>query len=507
MFYITTPIYYVNAKPHLGTTYTTVLADVLSRYHQLRNEKTFFLTGTDEHGINIERLASSRGVSPQEHCDELALEFKKTWEALHIAYDDFIRTTEKRHEEVVQQVFERLLAQGDLYKGFYKGWYCPRCESYYSLEELVEEKCPTHQINVEFIEEETYFFRWSKYQDKLLKYYQENPDFVIPEGRFREIISFVEQGVKDISVSRSEVSWGIPVLSDPSHSVYVWLDALLNYVSAIGYLKDEEFFNSCWPPSVQVMAKDIIRHHAALWPAILMALKLPLPKHLMVHEYLLVVGSKMSKSGGNIFNPLVIMEELQKGTGISKEVSADALRYFLVRDGSERSDSDMSLDLIFKRYNSDLSNDWGNFINRVFGFMNKVALNHVPKNIEPLDPKFLEKVNTTSKNYIQSMISLSPKEALKTVNEFVRFLNTYIDSKKPWSSIEEDRDNTLYHSLEGIRIAAILLIPIMPYTSQMVLEALNYKVEKNLDEELNLLRLKPETPINTKFPPLFPRLQ
>ncbi len=507
MFYITTPIYYVNARPHLGTTYTTVLADVLSRYHRLKGEKTFFLTGTDEHGVNIERLVLAKGISPQQHCDELASEFIKTWGSLHISYDDFIRTTEKRHEEIVQKVFEKLLENGDLYKGFYKGWYCSRCESYYTPEELIESKCPTHQITVEFIEEETYFFSWGRYQDRLLDYYKGHPDFVVPEGRFREIISFVEQGLKDISVSRSEVSWGIPVLSNPSHSIYVWLDALLNYVSAIGYLKDDIIFTTWWPPTVQVMAKDILRHHAALWPAILMALDLPLPHHIMVHEYLLVVGSKMSKSGGNIFDPIVIMEELEKVSGISKEVAADALRYYLVMDGPERSDTDFNLEGVFKRYNSDLSNDWGNLIHRTFGFMNKISLNQIPNTIGSLDREFIDNIIGFFDSYKQSFASFSPKEALKTVNNIVRFLNTYIDKKRPWSASSEDRENTLYYVLEGIRIGALLMSPVMPFTSEKVLGALNYKVEQTLEEELSLFKLKPHTPINISLSALFPRLQ
>lgn len=506
MFYITTPIYYVNARPHLGTTYTTVIADVMARYYRLMGEDTFFLTGTDEHGINIQRIAESKQITPQQYCDEFASVFQETWKKLGIQYDDFIRTSEDRHIKIVQKVFESLLNKGVLYKGLYKGWYCPRCESYYNFEDLEETDCPVHKSKVDYLEEETYFFSWSKYQEKLLEYYANHPDFVVPENRYREIISFVERGLKDISVSRTSVSWGIPVVSSPEHTVYVWLDALLNYLSAVGFDSDGALFSSWWPPRVQVIGKDILRQHAAFWPAVLMAIDLPLPGHIMVHEFFLVTGSKMSKSGGNVFDPLFLIDELSKLTGIDPQISADALRYFLIKDGPEKNDSDFSFESFINRFKVDLANDWGNLVNRTFGLMLRVGLNKVPDPDELYDNEFKTEVQKYIELYHQCFSQLSPKEALNQICAILRFLNTYIDTHRPWSAEEKERDRCLYHILEGIRIVSILMLPFMPFSSEIILRSLNYCTDKiDLKTETSLFKIIPDTPIFLNLPPLFPR--
>ncbi|MBT9150038.1 MAG: Methionine--tRNA ligase [candidate division WS2 bacterium] len=506
MFYITTPIYYVNARPHLGTTYTTVIADVMSRYHRLMGEDTFFLTGTDEHGINIQRVAENKNITPQQHCDELASAFQETWKKLHIQYDGFIRTSENRHIEVVQQVFDYLFKKGVLYKGVYNGWYCPRCESYYNLEELEEDNCPIHKSKVDYLEEETYFFSWSNYQEKLLEYYADRPHFVLPENRYREIISFVERGLKDISVSRTSVSWGIPVVSTPEHTVYVWLDALLNYLSAVGFNSDGNLFSTLWPPKVQVIGKDILRQHAAFWPAVLMALELPLPDHLMVHEFFLVTGSKMSKSGGNVFDPLVLIDELSKLTGVDPKISADALRYFLIKDGPEKNDSDFSFDSFINRFKVDLANDWGNLINRTFGLMLRLGLTRVPNPDGLYDSEFKTEVQKYIKLYHQSFAQLSPKEALNQISITLKFLNSYIDTHRPWSAEVKERDNCLYHILEGIRIVSLLMLPFMPVSSEIILRSLSYHMDTiDLKTETSVYKIIPDTPIFLNLPPIFPR--
>jgi len=377
LYYVTTPIYYVNAEPHAGSAYTTVYADALARYHRLIGDRTFFLTGTDEHGQNILKVANEKGINPQEFVDQMAQKFKDAWRFMRISNDDFIRTTEPRHEKVVQRVIEIMYEKGDIYLGTYQGWYCPKCETYYGENELENGNCPIHKTPVEFVSEESYFFKWSKYQDPLLELYRTNPDFVVPATRLNEIKSFVERGLKDISVSRTSVPWGIPVPFDAKHTVYVWYDALINYISALGYTDSGEKMEF-WP-GVHLIGKDILRHHAALWPAMLMSLELPVPKRVVAHGWWLVSGQKMSKSVGNIFSPQDLVSHIENSVGLAEDIAVDALRYFMLAAGPQRDDADLSLEALWGTYNADLANDYGNLLHRVLGFMKKKGIDTAPR--------------------------------------------------------------------------------------------------------------------------------
>ncbi|HNI58060.1 MAG TPA: methionine--tRNA ligase, partial [Elusimicrobiota bacterium] len=381
-FYITTPIYYANDVPHIGHAYTTVAADVLARWRRLKGDKVYFLTGTDEHGAKIDQAARAAGKTPLAYLDPVVEKFKALWTRLGITHDDFIRTTEERHKKTVQQVFAKLEAQGDIYLGTYEDWYCVPDETFWSESELAEGKCPTCGRPVEKLKEESYFFRLSAYQDRLLAFYEQNPHFLAPKGRSGEITNFVKSGLRNLSVSRTKVSWGIPVLAHPPHTVYVWFDALLNYISAIGYSPSGSapLFGETWPADIHFVGKEIFRFHSVIWPAMLMALGLPLPKRVFAHGWWTVEGEKMSKSLGNVVDPHAVVETY----------GVDAFRYFLLREVPFGSDGDFSLKAMLGRYNSELANALGNLLNRVLtlveknfdGVLDSNAATHelVPKN-------------------------------------------------------------------------------------------------------------------------------
>lgn len=506
-YYVTTPIYYVNSKPHIGSTYTTVLADTLARYHRLIGDETLFLTGTDEHGVNIMRTAQKLGKDPKEFCDEMSLAFKKVFDLYNISYNRFIRTTDSDHEQVVQYVFKTMWDKGDIYKGEYRGYYCPKCETFYTPDELVDGKrCPIHGIEVDEVAEETYFFKWSEYQDKLLEWY-ETKKAIVPETRYNEIYTFVKGGIKDVSITRLTVPWGITAPIDSKHTIYVWFDALINYITGAGYLFDMDKFKKFWPNVRHILGKDILRHHAAMWPAMLMSLGIEPPYKLIVHGWWMMGGKKMSKSGGNIADPVELVNELSNVAGISKEHAVDVIRYFIIIDGPQKEDKEFSMELLLKRYNSDLVNDYGNLIYRIVGFAKKKGLTAIsPAFEDEYKTKLVDIFNSHFKRYQEAFGNDDPAEALKSVSNFVKSLNKYLDEMKPWSAEELIRDTIIYYIIDGIRIASLMLTPFMPTVSKYVLNLFGVSITDNWLESMAVGKLDYPVNIPINMKPLFPRV-
>ncbi|PMQ01498.1 MAG: methionine--tRNA ligase [Dictyoglomus sp. NZ13-RE01] len=470
-FYITTPIYYSNSEPHIGTAYCTVVADTFARYYRLKDYDVFFLTGLDEHGPKLARTAEERGFTPQEFVDMMAEKFISAWKKLNITYDDFIRTTQKRHESVVQKAFEKLYEKGYLYKGSYAGWYCIPCETFWSEDELKDGKCPNCERPVEWLEEETYYFKLSAFEKPLLEYIEKHPEFVYPETRRNEVISFIKQGLKDISATRSTVKWGVPVPFDPKHTVYVWFDALLNYVSALGYLsEDSTRFERYWPADVHLIGKDILRFHAIIWPAMLMALDIPLPKTVLTHGFWTIRGGKISKSKGNRIDP----NELIDIYGVS------ALRYFLLREVPLGLDGEYSDQAFHRRYQSDLANDLGNLLNRVLTVTERYTDGRVPEGGEytAKEKELIDITEEAIKKVESSMEAFNPAQALANIWEIIQAGNRYIDQSAPWnlaSSGDKERLNTvIYTLLETLRKISILLYPFIPDTAEEIQEQLGF---------------------------------
>ncbi len=461
-FYITTPIYYVNDEPHLGHTYTTVIADSVARFYRQRNYRVFFLTGTDEHGLKIQRTAQSLGISPKELVDEYSKKFKELWKELGIEYDRFIRTTEREHEEFVKEVFIKAYERGDIYKGIYRGYYCVGCEEFKSPSELLENNlCPIHLKECEFLEEESYFFRLSKYRERLLNFYRENPNFIYPPYRFKEVLSFVEGGLKDLSLTRpkSRVSWGIEVPFDREHTIYVWFDALFNYLSA---LEDK----SLWPADAHVVGKDILRFHGVYWPAFLMSLDYELPRGIYAHGWWKVEGKKMSKTLGNVVKPL----ELKREYGI------DPLRYFLLREVPFGQDGDFTKRGINNRIKGELANELGNLVSRVFSMVLKYLDGRVSSNLEgECQRNFLK----TKEIFEEHFKSFSFNRAIEEVLNLVSFLNRYVDRNKPWELSRlgetEKLKRVLFNLCVGIHFVSYLLYPVMPNKMGEVFEAMGLK--------------------------------
>lgn len=484
-FYITTPLYYVNSKPHLGHAYTTIAADVLARYLKSKEREVFFQTGTDEHGSNIEKIAKMHSIDPKKWADDVMMDFKNLWKVLRIDYDYFIRTTDTNHEKQVQLIFEKLIKKGDIYKGEYEGLYCSSCENFFDESELVDGKCPIHKTEPERVKEESYFFRLSAYEKRLLKLYADNKDFLSPEYRASEIIKFVESGLKDISVSRTKVKWGIPVLSDPSHTIYVWFDALLNYITGPGFDVENQNkdFENIWPCDVHLVGKEIFRFHAVIWPAMLMALDLPLPKKVYAHGWWTVEGEKMSKSRGNIVNP----EDLVKEYGV------DAFRYFIFREVPFGQDGDFSQKAFRQRYNSELANDLGNLFSRVLNMVNKYLENKMPE--KPENSKFFEEFSSIQNDLDKDMMNLQFSLALDKIWKAISSLNKKIDEEKPWlmaKSEPEKLKNFLNEMIWCLRLIASWIYPFMPDTSAKMHMYLAVGKTENGDS-------------NFKIEPLFPR--
>ena len=469
--YITTPAYYPNDVPHIGHAYTTILADVLARWYRLKfNDKnTILISGLDEHGEKIESTAKEKSLNPQKFVDMMADKFKETWAELNINFSGFIRTSNKKHIEVVKKIFKKIYDSGDIYKGFYEDWYCVPCETYWTETQLENGKCQECKRDVKKLKEESYFFKLSKYQNKLLELYKTKPNFISPEYRKQEIINRVKEGLKDLSISRKNVKWGVPLPIDKSFTLYCWIDALSFYLSVIDYPKKN--FKKLWPPDLQLMAKDILWFHAVIQPALLMSAKISLPKKLFAHGWLMVNGEKMSKSKGNFVNPISIVNKYGN----------DALRYYLIREIPFGQDGDFSENLLIARLNNELANDLGNLVSRALTLVEKFFNNKIKKG--KIDPKL--KLNF--KKIDSLMEEINPTDALSEIWKFVKEINKYVNDKKPWEN-EKERKDVLYTVLDSIRIIALLLYPFIPETSEKINKQLNIKLTNFKDVKFGLLK-------------------
>lgn len=466
-FYITTPIYYPSDKLHIGHSYCTVATDTMARYKRLRGYDVMFLTGTDEHGQKLERIAKKQGVTPKEYIDNVVVGIKELWKTLNISYDKFIRTTDDYHVKTVQKIFKQLYDQGDIYKSTYEGWYCTPCESFFTEHQLVDGKCPDCGREVEKVKEESYFFRLSKYQDRIIKYMEENTEFLQPNTRQNEMINnFLKPGLEDLAVSRTSFEWGIPVEFDPGHIVYVWVDALSNYISALGYGSDDDsLFQKYWPADVHVVGKEIVRFHSIIWPAMLMALNLPLPKQIFGHGWLVINGGKMSKSVGNVVDPNVLVDKY----------GVDAIRYFLLREIAFGQDGNFNNEALIQRINSDLANDLGNLVSRTVGMIEKYFNGTLPEAQSPtqFDADLIETAKSIVPKVEADMDKMMFSDALIELWNLIRRTNKYIDETQPWILIKEEAKhselaNALYNVTESIRIISILLQPFMPNTPELI---------------------------------------
>ncbi|MFA5086228.1 MAG: methionine--tRNA ligase [Candidatus Paceibacterota bacterium] len=464
-FFVTTPIYYVNARPHLGHSYTTIAADILARYYRIKNRKVFFLTGTDEHGAKIEKVAQEAKKSPQQLCDENSKFFEKSWQELNVSYDNFIRTTDPNHIKIVQKILQILYDKKFIYKGTYEGLYCIGCEQYKTKSDLIDGKCPDHQVEPRIIKEENYIFKLSQFKNILIKKITSNDLEIKPEERKREVLKFLKSGLQDISISRKKIKWGVPLPFDKKHTTFVWVDAFLNYLTGLNWDGNIKKLPKFWSPDLQLMAKDVLRVHATIWPALLLALNIPLPKKLFAHGYFTIDGQKMSKSLGNVIRP----EEMIERFGI------DATRYLLISSCSFGKDGDVSWEKLFKRYNSDLAGGIGNLVARIITLAVKTK-NQGPR-IKPKNggAETRRVVQSSWKNYEKFLNSYMLDGALKEIQELIGFCDQYIEKKKPWKT-SEDQSSTINDLLVILTNIAQMLQPFLPETSEKIFKQLGIKL-------------------------------
>jgi len=504
-FYITTPIYYPSDKLHIGHSYTTVAADAISRYKRLKGYDVMFLTGTDEHGQKIERKAADKGVTPKQYVDEVVAGIKDLWKLMKISNDKFIRTTDDEHEKVVQKIFKKLYDQGDIYKSEYEGLYCTPCESFWTETQLVDGKCPDCGGEVELTKEESYFFKISNYQDRLIKYIEEHPDFIQPTSRQNEMLNnFLRPGLEDLCVSRTSFKWGIPVTFDEKHVVYVWIDALSNYISAMGYLsEDDSNFKKYWPADIHLVGKEIVRFHTIIWPAMLMALGLPLPKQVFGHGWLLLEGGKMSKSKGNVVDPVVLINKY----------GLDAIRYFLLREVPFGSDGVFSNEALINRINADLANDLGNLVSRTVAMIEKYFGGVIPAEIEDgeFDEDLKKSVMEVPGKVDELMDKFQFSTALTEIWKVVSRTNKYIDETAPWT-LAKDEDKkarlagVMYNLAESIRIISVLIQPFMVETPEKIWYQLGLSEEQTEWSSVYTWGVYPKGVSVNKGEIIFPRI-
>ena len=504
-FYITTPIYYPSDKLHIGHAYTTVAADAMTRFKKLQGYDAYFLTGTDEHGQKIQRRAEEGGKTPQEFVDNIVAGVKDLWKLMNIEYDDFIRTTDKRHEEVVQNLFQKVYDKGDIYKSEYSGWYCTPCETFFTERQLGEgHTCPDCGRPVEMTKEESYFFKMSKYADRWLEFIETHPDFIQPESRRNEMVNFVKQGLDDLCVSRTTFDWGIKVPFDEKHVVYVWFDALINYISALGYGTDhDELYQKYWPANIHLMAKDIIRFHSIIWPIMLMALDIPIPEKVVAHGWLLMSDGKMSKSKGNVVDPQILAERY----------GVDAIRFFLLREMAYGMDAVYSEEALVNRINIDLANDYGNLISRTTSMIQKFIGGEIvaPSEATEFDADLIELAEATPENMAKYMDKADVANAVAEVWKLVSKANKYIDDCAPWALNKagetEKLQTVLYNLAEVIRFITVLISPVMPNTPAKVWEQMGFTGHEELKtwDSLKWGGFPAGTKVN-RGEPIFPRI-
>ncbi len=507
-FYVTTPIYYPSGKFHIGTAYSTSLADCIKRYKKLRGYDAYMLTGLDEHGQKVEEVAKKRNLTPQQHVDEMADEAKKLWKLMDIQYDDFIRTTDERHVKAVEKIVEVFLKNEDVYKGNYEGWYCTPCETFFTETQLVDGKCPDCGREVKKMQEEAYFFNMKKYEDWLIKFYEENPNFIQPESRKNEIFTnFIKPGLEDLCISRTTFDWGIKMPNDPKHVLYVWVDALTNYITALGYMSDDEtLFKKYWPADLHIVGKEITRFHGIYWPIFLKALGLEMPKELYAHGWLVMKDGKMSKSKGNVVYPEVLISRY----------GLDATKYYLLREMSFGQDSLFTPEGFVERFNSDLSNDLGNLLNRTVGMINKYFGGTIPEFSNNSEENEIDKEFNT---YIIEQISKIEEQldtyhisnGLAEIWVIISRTNKYIDETMPWTLAKEDNKDRLaqvmFNLAETLRKVAILIIPFLPETSKKMFNQLGItNQELKTWDSLNNGKYEIGTKVIEKGEPLFVRL-
>ncbi|MBR6407065.1 MAG: methionine--tRNA ligase [Clostridia bacterium] len=504
-FYITTPIYYPSDKLHIGHAYCTVAADTMARYKRLQGYDVMFLTGTDEHGQKIEQKAQAAGVTPKEYVDNIVAGIKDLWKLLNISNDKFIRTTDDYHEKAVQKIFKKMYDKGDIYKGQYKGWYCTPCESFWTETQLVDGKCPDCGREVTLSEEEAYFFRLSNYADKLVKYYEEHPDFIEPQSRLNEMINnFIKPGLEDLCVSRTTFKWGIPVTFDPDHVVYVWVDALSNYITAMGYGSDDDsLYKKYWPADIHLVGKEIVRFHTIIWPAMLMSIDEPLPKKVFGHGWLVIGGGKMSKSKGNVVDPVVLCERY----------GVDAIRYFLLREIPFGSDGNFTNESLISRINSDLANDLGNLVSRTAAMIIKYFGGTLIADREEgeFDDQLKELALATKENAERYLDGMQFSNALTEIWKLISRTNKYIDETTPWILAKDESRKArlaavMYNLVEAIRIAATLIAPFVPSTPQKIADQLSFNEEALKWENAGKWGVQPASFTVKKGETLFPRI-